>query len=280
MTKKLVKTMLVCLCLTYTFNAANALGSQSTEIIASVAPSKEAKKESVIETKTETKTETKAEVKAKAKSKAEAKTEAKNETKAEAEVKNEVKASEQAAETKKITSEEVKKPVAGSVSVEQNTPVVSATPAPVAKPANVTHVAKGPTSDIKKMIIDVALSLGVDPYVALSIAKMESGFDQNKRNPSGAVGLFQLMPSTARVLGVNPHVAKDNIKGGLLYYRQLYKRYGSMELALAAYNAGPGNVAKYNGVPPFRETQAFITKIKREYDILKSDPLLRPSGTL
>lgn len=133
------------------------------------------------------------------------------------------------------------------------------------------------TTDVKKNIVQTALKMGVDPYVALSIVKLESNFDQRKRSASGAVGLFQLMPNTARILGVNPHLANDNIKGGLMYYKQMYKKYGSMDLALAAYNAGPGNVAKYKGVPPFKETQAFIAKIKREYSTFKADPTLSPS---
>lgn len=278
MTKKLVKTMLVCLCLIYTFNAAGAIGSKSIEIIASAAPSTEVKKEAAAsKVKTETKAEAKTE--AKTETKAETKTEVKVEAKTEA--KSETKAIEPAVEVKKTTTEEVKKPAAGTTGAEQNVSAVNPAPAQAKKPASPAPAAKkSSTVDVKKTIMDIALSLGVDPYVALSIAKLESGFDQNKRNPSGAVGLFQLMPGTARVLGVNPHIASENIKGGILYYKQLYKRYGSMELALAAYNAGPGNVAKYKGVPPFRETQAFITKVKREYAVLKSDPLLKPSNML
>ena len=63
----------------------------------------------------------------------------------------------------------------------------------------------------------------------------------------GAVGIFQLMPSTARRMGLNPYSLDDNIKGGIMYYKSMYKMFGSMELALAAYNAGPGNVKKYGG---------------------------------
>jgi|GEM_PF-5762526 len=256
MTKKLVKTMLVCLCLIYTFNTASALSLKSAiETATNAVPSTEITKEQVAEIG-EVKIELKAATKIKAKV----------EAKAETEIKNEIKAAEQ--------------PVAAAASIEQNVAVISAAPAPAPKPASPAPAAKSPVGDIKKMIVDVALSMGVDPYVALSIAKLESGFDQSKRNPSGAIGLFQLMPGTARFLGVNPHIASENIKGGILYYKQMYKRYGSMDLALAAYNAGPGNVAKYGGIPPFRETQAFVTKVKREYHVFKADPLLKPSSTL
>ena len=130
------------------------------------------------------------------------------------------------------------------------------------------------TNKIKNDIVKTALKMGVDPYVVLSIAKMESGFDHKKRNASGAIGVFQLMPRTAKLLGINPYLAEENIKGGVLYYKQMYKRYGSMDLALAAYNAGPGNVKKYNGIPPFKETKAFVKNVKKEYNVLKSSSIV------
>lgn len=128
------------------------------------------------------------------------------------------------------------------------------------------------TTKVKNEIIQTAIKMGVDPYVVLSIAKLESNFDHRKKNQSGAVGVFQLMPRTAKVLGVNPYVLNENIKGGVLYYSKMYKMYGSMDLALAAYNAGPGNVKKYKGVPPFRETKKFISSVKTEYHAMKANP--------
>lgn len=128
--------------------------------------------------------------------------------------------------------------------------------------------------EIKDIIVKTAVSMGVDPCVALSIAKQESNFQNHKQNPSGAVGVFQLMPSTARRMGLNPYNLNDNIKGGILYYQMMYKKFGSMDLALAAYNAGPGNVAKYKGVPPFRETQRFVSTIKTNSKTFKTDPLV------
>lgn len=131
------------------------------------------------------------------------------------------------------------------------------------------------TSDeIKSLIVKTAVSMGVDPCVALSIAKQESNFQNHKQNPSGAVGVFQLMPSTAKRMGLNPYNLNDNIKGGIMYYQMMYKKFGSMDLALAAYNAGPGNVAKYKGVPPFRETKSFINKIKTNYKTYENDPVV------
>ncbi len=135
---------------------------------------------------------------------------------------------------------------------------------------SITYAQAETTASIKKEIVQTAVKMGVDPYIVLSIAKLESGYNHQKRNKSGAVGVFQLMPRTAKRLGVNPYTKEGNIQGGVMYYNQMYKKYGSMDLALAAYNAGPGNVKKYNGIPPFRETRAFITKVKREYNSLKA----------
>ena len=139
--------------------------------------------------------------------------------------------------------------------------------------ANTADAAQSP-GEIKTAIVKTALNMGVDPCIALSIAKLESEFIPTKKGASGAVGLFQLMPDTARRLGVNPYIVNDNIKGGIMYYQMMYKKFGSMDLALAAYNAGPGNVARYKGVPPFRETQAFISKIKSNADAFKQDPIV------
>ena len=128
--------------------------------------------------------------------------------------------------------------------------------------------------EVKNIIVKTAISMGVDPCVALSIAKQESNFQNHRQNPSGAVGVFQLMPSTARKMGLNPYNLNDNIKGGIMYYQMMYKKFGSMDLALAAYNAGPGNVAKYKGVPPFRETQRFVSNIKTNSKLYATDPMV------
>jgi len=149
--------------------------------------------------------------------------------------------------------------------------------------ANTANAAQSP-AEIKAAIVKTAVNMGVDPCIALSIAKLESEFIPTKKGASGAVGLFQLMPDTARRLGVNPYLVNDNIKGGILYYRMMYNKFGSTDLALAAYNAGPGNVARYKGVPPFRETKAFISRIKTQANYFKQDPIVlkhtQTSGTL
>ncbi|MBR5556022.1 lytic transglycosylase domain-containing protein [bacterium] len=125
---------------------------------------------------------------------------------------------------------------------------------------------------IKASIVKHAHELGVDPAIALSIARTESGFRHEARSSYGAVGVFQLMPSTAKRMGLNPYLLNDNIKGGIMYYKMMYKMFGSMELALAAYNAGPGNVKKYNAIPPFTETKRFVNKIMTDYNNYKKNP--------
>lgn len=125
---------------------------------------------------------------------------------------------------------------------------------------------------VKAAIVKHSIEMGIDPAIALSIAKTESGFRHEARSSHGAVGVFQLMPSTARRMGLNPYLLDDNIKGGIMYYKSMYKMFGSMELALAAYNAGPANVKKYRAVPPFSETKRFVAKITADYYHFKSHP--------
>lgn len=132
-------------------------------------------------------------------------------------------------------------------------------------------------SSVKVSIAKHAIEMGVDPAIALSIARTESGFNHNARSSHGAVGVFQLMPSTAKRMGLNPYSLNDNIKGGIMYYKSMYKMFGSVELALAAYNAGPGNVKRYQSVPPFSETRRFVSKIMTDYHYYKanSDPAIK-----
>lgn len=125
---------------------------------------------------------------------------------------------------------------------------------------------------IKELIVKHSIEMGLDPAIALSIAKAESGFCHEKKSRYGAIGVFQLMPATAKRMGYNPYHIHENIKGGITYYKMMYKMFGSMELALAAYNAGPGNVKKYKGIPPFSETRKFVSSIMSSYNNLKNNP--------
>ena len=127
-------------------------------------------------------------------------------------------------------------------------------------------------NSVKATIVKHAIEMGVDPAIALSIARAESGFRHEARSSHGAVGVFQLMPSTARRMGYNPYSLNDNIKAGITYYKKMYNMFGSVELALAAYNAGPGNVKKYNAVPPYSETRRFVSKIMTDVNRQKVNP--------
>lgn len=95
----------------------------------------------------------------------------------------------------------------------------------------------------------------------LRLVRTESGFRPTAKSNKGAIGLAQLMPGTARLLGVNPHDPNQNLEGGARYLSQQYRRFGDWRLALAAYNAGPEAVARYRGVPPYAETQQYVKSI-------------------
>jgi soluble lytic murein transglycosylase-like protein len=108
-----------------------------------------------------------------------------------------------------------------------------------------------------------AASNGIDPALLKGLVSQESGFDPSARSGAGAVGLTQLMPGTAASLGVsNPLDPAQSLQGGAKYLRQQLDRFGGdARLALAAYNAGPGAVAKYGGVPPYSETQNYVNSV-------------------
>ncbi|MGC9368839.1 MAG: lytic transglycosylase domain-containing protein [Paracoccaceae bacterium] len=95
----------------------------------------------------------------------------------------------------------------------------------------------------------------------LRLVQQESGWHARAKSHKGAIGLAQLMPGTARKLGVDPHDPRQNLEGGARYLRAQYERFGSWRLALAAYNAGPEAVEKHGGVPPYRETRNYVRAI-------------------
>jgi soluble lytic murein transglycosylase-like protein len=118
-----------------------------------------------------------------------------------------------------------------------------------------------------ELLAKAAFDQGLPPELIRSVAKVESGLRQNAISPKGAIGLMQLMPRTATELGVHPAQAAENAQGGAKYLRELLLRYHSdSALALAAYNAGPGAVDKYRGVPPYAETRQYVLKVLREYE--------------
>ncbi|NAZ78048.1 transglycosylase SLT domain-containing protein [Kineococcus sp. T13] len=102
---------------------------------------------------------------------------------------------------------------------------------------------------------------GLPAGLLRAVAKQESGFNPNAKSPAGATGLMQFMPATARSMGIDPSDPFQAIDAAGKYLSQNLKTFGSVPLALAAYNAGPGNVRKHGGIPPFRETQDYVQKI-------------------
>ncbi len=102
----------------------------------------------------------------------------------------------------------------------------------------------------------------IDPALLAAVAQVESNFDPSAVSHAGAIGLMQFMPATAAGLGVDPTDPASSINGAAQYLRQNLDTFGTIPLALAAYNAGPGNVSKYGGIPPFDETQRYVRKVQ------------------
>ncbi|MGN0018614.1 MAG: lytic transglycosylase domain-containing protein [Candidatus Gastranaerophilaceae bacterium] len=126
---------------------------------------------------------------------------------------------------------------------------------------------KAPKAQILSMIDKVAQKHGVDEKLVRALVRQESGFNPNATSHCGAQGLMQLMPATAKGLGVkDAYNPVQNVEGGVKYLKNLLNKYnGNVILALAAYNAGPGAVDKYDGVPPYKETQNYVKSILANY---------------
>ena len=124
------------------------------------------------------------------------------------------------------------------------------------------------TDDVKQNIIKQAKTMGVDPAIVLSIAKTESGFNQSAKSVSGHIGVFQLSHHTAKHMGLDPYKLDDNIKGGITYYKNMYDMFGSMELAVAAYNSGPVAVKRCNNSVP-KHSKPFVNRIMSDYNTYK-----------
>lgn len=131
-----------------------------------------------------------------------------------------------------------------------------------AVPAVRAAAAPAPAPAVHEAITAAARRQSLNRELLEAVAWRESGFRQTALSPKGAVGVMQIMPATALGLGVDSYDLHQNIEGGAAYLRLMLNRYsGNLTMALAAYNAGPGAVDRYRGVPPFRETQAYVGAI-------------------
>jgi len=144
-----------------------------------------------------------------------------------------------------------------------------------APPAPTPPTPARPVADVqpkltpRELITRAAVHAGLPPEIVHSVAKAESGYQPNAVSPKGAIGLMQLMPGTAAELNVDPHDPAQNAEAGAKYLRDLLLKYEKdphqVSKAVAAYNAGPGAVDKYKGVPPYRETVDYVNRVLKEY---------------
>jgi soluble lytic murein transglycosylase-like protein len=134
-------------------------------------------------------------------------------------------------------------------------PEVQSTPARVKEPV-----------DPAKLVTRAAERHGLPPELLHSVAAVESGYSQDALSPKGAIGIMQLMPGTAALLNADPNDPEQNVDAGARHLRDLLVKYdGGLYRALAAYNAGAGAVDRYNGIPPYRETQLYVDRVFQRY---------------
>jgi soluble lytic murein transglycosylase-like protein len=143
----------------------------------------------------------------------------------------------------------------------------------------IVFVQKGKPRQIEELITEIAAKYKIDANLVKAIVMAESNCNPNAVSAKGAQGLMQLMPKTAKHMKVDkPLDPRENVIGGVKYIKGLLASYGDLELALAAYNAGPGAVQKYAGIPPYRETINYVKKVIGFYDRFKLDPFFRVAG--
>jgi soluble lytic murein transglycosylase-like protein len=162
----------------------------------------------------------------------------------------------------------------GAVTVHDRPEVTSATGStPIAQPTRRTAPGRAPTLTTLAALAEAADAARLSPDLIEAVAWRESRLRAGVVSTAGAVGEMQLMPGTARTLGVDPYDSRQNLAGGATYLRAMMKRYdGDIVLALAAYNAGPAAVDRYRGVPPYRETQAYVAAVLERLSQRAEDP--------
>ena len=149
---------------------------------------------------------------------------------------------------------------ASLVTAFEKEPDPPAAPAPELKPAT-------PEPSPRELVDAAAKRHGLPANFVHSVVAAESAYKPDAVSPKGAIGLMQLMPATAQAYGADPRNPAQNVEAGTALLRELLIKYnGDARRALAAYNAGPGAVERYNGVPPYRETQTYIERVLRKYN--------------
>lgn len=145
----------------------------------------------------------------------------------------------------------------------------------------VIHFTDAPTRSVYQIYFSERENIGeivrfyarryqIEEALLCAVIKVESDYDPKAVSSKGAVGLMQLIPTTAEELRVNdPLNASENVRGGCQYLKQMLNRFDNLDLALAAYNAGPSAVAKYNGIPPYQETVNYVRKVKKYLAIFR-----------
>jgi len=145
-------------------------------------------------------------------------------------------------------------------------------PPPVVAAPKTPAASETPNAELspKELLTRAAIRAGLPPAIVHSVAKAESGYKVDAVSPKGAIGLMQLMPATAAALNADAHDPEQNVEAGARYLRDLLIKYENdphqVTKALAAYNAGPAAVDKYNGVPPYRETIEYVNRVVKDYE--------------